>query len=193
MLQEIDKSVASKNPIARMDHTSAELVKLLRQIGPTATAEVHAIECQASSSGELPVSWEGVSVSFLEKFYADHRNEIEFLSTDAVVERIIKPKTETKILYDPEPKGRAMVEMAHGSCRGQPSFFISHAWRQTFSVSDRDWRGGFVQGMVERIPEHERPTTFFWMDIFSVQQLWHHFSRLFQLHTTPHAPCNVFF
>ena len=63
-----------------------------------------------------------------------------------------------------------MMEMAHGSCRSQPSYFISHAWRQTFSVSDRDWRGCFVQAVVEKVPEDERATTFFWMDIFSVNQ-----------------------
>ena len=63
-----------------------------------------------------------------------------------------------------------MMEMAHGSCRSQPSYFISHAWRQTFSVSDRDWRGCFVQAVVEKVPEDERATTFFWMDILSVNQ-----------------------
>ena len=169
MLQETDASEASKNAIARMDRTSAELVKLLRQ--SERTSDAYTAEREVSRTGELPVSWEGVSVSFLQRFYDEHRSDIEFLSTDAVVERIIKPKSQTN-MYDPDPTGRAMVEMAHSSYRGRPSFFISHAWRQTFSVlrPDRDWRGGFVQAMVERVPVDQRATTFFWMDIFSVNQ-----------------------
>jgi hypothetical protein len=156
--------------IARTDRTSAELVKLLRCFGETKTHEAHRIATEVSNSAELPVSWEGISVQFLENFLDDHREAVEFLSTDAVVERIIKPLSQSSLLYDPDPKGRAMIEMAHGGYKGPPKFFVSHAWRQTFSVSTLEYRGGLAQAIIHSVPETERATAHFWSDIFCVNQ-----------------------
>ena len=47
---------------------------------------------------------------------------------------------------------------------------MSHAWRQTFSVSNVKWRGGLAQALVHAVPEAARASTFFWMDIFCVNQ-----------------------
>ena len=147
-----DKHAAGK--VARLDLTSAELVKLLKQ--NKRTEEAHTVQRQASPLGTLPVSWMGVSVEFLELFVEEHMSQIEFLSTvspqmlffkivfrcisraenrclsfvtqsqDAVVERIIKPSTFSKLLFDPEPKGVALIETVHESHRGEPNFFLTH-------------------------------------------------------------------
>ena len=150
--------------LARMDRTTAELVKVLN------TEEAHTAECDMSPTNELAVSWEGVSIAFLQRFVEDHRESANFMSTDAVVERIIKPVSASKVLYDPEPKGRALIEMTHSQYKGAPTLFLSHAWRQTFSVCDRDWRGGLAQALIHAIPEEERRSTFVWADIFCVNQ-----------------------
>ena len=159
------------NHIARSDRTAAELVKLLRRSGETTTQEAHRIAVEVSGSGELPVSWEGISVEFVETFLDDHGAAVEFLSTDAVVERVIKPTSRSpSFLYDPDPKGKALIEMAHDRYKGSSSFFLSHAWRQTFSVSTSEYRGGLAQAIIHSVPECERATTYFWSDIFCVNQ-----------------------
>ena len=154
---------------ARSDRTTAELVKVLRSEGRVEDA--HEAEREMSETNELAVSWEGINISFLEKFVEENREAVNFLSTDAVVERIIKPKSASKLLYDPEPqRGQALIEMTHEQYKGTPSFFLSHAWRQTFSVCDREWRGGLAQAVIHAIPEAERRSTFVWTDIFCVNQ-----------------------
>eukprot|EP01047_Picozoa_sp_COSAG01_P009665 COSAG01_NODE_399_length_17543_cov_15.077792_18_plen_413_part_00 len=68
-------------PVARVDSTSAELVKLLKQGGTEeGRNEAHTVQREASSIGKLPVSWEGVSVAFLKRFY-----EVRALSCAALV------------------------------------------------------------------------------------------------------------
>eukprot|EP01052_Picozoa_sp_SAG31_P005411 SAG31_NODE_237_length_19590_cov_13.149915_17_plen_655_part_00 len=175
------------NHVARLDRTAAELVKMLKLGGQT--AEAHKMECLASHDGnELPVSWNGPTIDYLQQFQHKHRHELDFLSTDATVERIIKPQTANKLLGEPVPTGRALIEMVHSQCKTQPKFFLSHAWRQTFSVSTAEWRGGLVEAVVhsvrcEQCKERQtsqngncascitlRQSTGFWFDIFCVNQ-----------------------
>jgi len=159
------------NVIARLDTTSAELMKLLNDAGQPEAA--HTVERAVGASGELAISFDGVSVDFLCKFEDEHKEAINFLSTDAVTERILKPLSKSTKLYDPEPKGQAVIEMAHNHYISKPKYFISHAWRQTFSVNAGPataYRGGFVQAMLQKVPEAERSTTFIWHDIFCVNQ-----------------------
>lgn len=157
--------------VARIDRTSAELVRLLNDAGRQ--DEAHIVQLEASWSGELAVSFHGISVEFLCKFEEDHAEAVNFLSTDAVVERIIKPCSKATKLYDPDPKGQAVIEMAHDQHRGLPTFSLSHAWRQTFSVNagrPAEYRGGFMQAIQHKIPEAERSSTFVWHDVFCVNQ-----------------------
>eukprot|EP01044_Picomonas_judraskeda_P001194 COSAG03_NODE_66_length_15090_cov_6.646455_2_plen_966_part_00 len=154
---------------ARRDKTSAELVKLLNVLNRVPDA--HKIERQASPTGQLAVSWNGVSVSFLEQFAKEYRDELEFLSTDATVERIIKPRTKTTQMFDPSPKGVALIETVHNSLKGRPDFFLTHAWRQTFYVPQScPWRGGIVQAVIDSFGPADREDTHFWFDIFTVNQ-----------------------
>ena len=161
-------SPSTADAIARADRTAAELVKLLRRQGRI--QDVERVKKTVSKTGELPVSWDGVTLDFLHKFVDEHSDSVEFLSTDAVVERIVKPTSSSTMLYDPEPKGRAVVEMAHSKNRSTPSFFIRHAWRQTFSVETVEYRGGLVQALLHCVPRAEHGTTAFWCDIFCVNQ-----------------------
>jgi hypothetical protein len=154
---------------ARTDRTTAELVKLLNLDGRTQDA--HDAERAVATTNELAVSWEGVSINMWRRFAEENANAINFLSTDAVVERIVKPSSVSQLLFDPAPKGRALIEMTHAEFKGKPTFFLSHAWRQTFSVSDRPWRGGLVQAILHAVPEGRTPEdTFIWADIFCVNQ-----------------------
>ena len=139
--------------VARIDRTSAELVRLLNDAGRH--DEAHIVQLEASWSGELAVSFHGISVELLCMFEEEHAEAVNFLSTDAVVERIIKPCRKATKLYDPDPKGQAVIEMAHEQHRGLPTFFLSHAWRQTFSVNagrPAEYRGGFMQAVQHKIP-----------------------------------------
>ena len=154
---------------ARTDRTTAELVKVLNLDGRT--QEAHDAERAVATTNELAVSWEGVSINMWRRFAEENANAINFLSTDAVVERIVKPSSVSQLLFDPAPKGRALIEMTHAEFKGKPTFFLSHAWRQTFSVSDRPWRGGLVQAILHAVPEGRTPEdTFIWADIFCVNQ-----------------------
>eukprot|EP01044_Picomonas_judraskeda_P002017 COSAG03_NODE_133_length_11910_cov_3.872407_3_plen_919_part_00 len=154
---------------ARMDKTSAELVKLLNRLKRVPHA--HEIEKQASPTRQLAVSWNGVSISFLEQFAEEYRDELEFLSTDATVERIIKPRTKATQMFDPRPAGVALIETVHESLKGPPDFFLTHAWRQTFFVPQRcAWRGGIVQAVVDSVEPADRESTHFWFDVFTVNQ-----------------------
>ena len=162
-----DKQAAGA--VARLDLTSAEFVKLLKQ--QKRTDDAHTVQRQASHIGTLPVSWEGVSIEFMERFVSEHRGDTEFLSTDAVVERIVKPQTRSTVLFDPNPKGIALIESVHESHRGTPNFFLTHAWRQTFLVPDTaHWRGGLAQAIIDSCPEEQKSSTYFWFDIFTVNQ-----------------------
>lgn len=155
--------------IARRDRTSAELVRLLRRQGRTEDAR--RVQIEAGDNGQLAVSWQGISVNFLDKFVDEHRDAVEFMSTDATVERILKPSTRSGgILFPPMASGKALIEMAHHEHKGVPKFFVSHAWRQTFSVMTSDYRGGLAQAIIHSVPECERSTTHFWCDIFCVNQ-----------------------
>ena len=57
----------------------------------------------------------------------EHGDELAFLSTDAVVERLVKPRTKST--------GVALIETVPEDLRGTPGFFLTHAWRSTFHVS----------------------------------------------------------
>ena len=109
-------------------------------------------------------------MEFLCSFLEEHGATVEFLSTDAVVERIVKPKSRSVLLYDPEPKGKALIELVHPRFKGAPKFFLSHAWRQTFSVATSEYRGGLVQAIIHSVPEEQRSSVHFWADVFCVNQ-----------------------
>ena len=82
----------------------------------------------ASAGGTWHLAWgKGLSVSFLEQFVLEHGDELAFLSTDAVVERLVKPRTKST--------GVALIETVPEDLRGTPGFFLTHAWRSTFHVS----------------------------------------------------------
>ena len=168
--------------VARADRTSAELVKMLNQLGKV--AEAPAVEKAASPTKQLAVSWKGLSVSFLEQFVLEHGDELAFLSTDAVVERLVKPRTKST--------GVALIETVPEDLRGTPDFFLTHAWRSTFHVSVQhpfsvsvacfrclpfaderfvlrsqvpdtcSWRGGIMQAVIASVPESERASTHLW-------------------------------
>jgi hypothetical protein len=155
--------------VARVDKTSAEFVKMLNKL--QRVEDAHKVEREASPTGQLAVSWKGVSISFLEKFVEEYRSELEFLSTDATVERIVKPRTKTTVMFDPQPKGVALIETVHDALKGTPNFFLTHAWRQTFYVPETcGWRGGIVQAIIDSVDACDRETTYFWFDIFTVNQ-----------------------
>lgn len=193
----------SEGKVARRDRTAAALTQLLLH-SSTATGEdpattwetmerVHNVQKEALG-GDLAVSFQGVSVAFLLEFSREHNERLNFLSTDAVVERIIKPESNRasvvglgKDLQHPPP-GRAYIETLHEDWRGPPTFFLSHAWRQTFHVAGCEWRGGAIQALVQSARceacktdeqstptecqdcEQKRRTTFVWFDIFCVNQ-----------------------
>ena len=158
---------------ARADWTTAELVKLLRRTGRTEDA--HEAECAISETSELAVSWDGISVEFVRRFVEGHSEAVNFLSTDAMVERIIKPASARRLLFEPVPAGRSLIEMAHDCFKGKPKYFVSHAWRQTFSVANREWRGGLAQALLHHAYTHglDVASTHVWLDVFCVNQhLW---------------------
>ncbi|KAK3242474.1 hypothetical protein CYMTET_47839 [Cymbomonas tetramitiformis] len=151
---------------ARRDRTTAELVQLLKQQGRIEDA--HTAERDVSGCGKLPVSWEGISVSYLEGFAEENAAELRFLSTDAFVERVVKPETR-------KHGAVALIETAAcNEARGKPTFFVSHAWRQTFYVPKdapaAAWRGGLVQALVGSTSKEARGSTHFWYDVFCVNQ-----------------------
>jgi hypothetical protein len=176
--------------VARRDRTAAALVQhLLSQGSEEQTAAAHAVE-KAAFAGELAVSFQGVSVAFLSVFVEEHNTELNYLSTDAVVERVIKSESKRAAAVGPSGQGRAFIETLHEQWKGRPTFFLSHAWRQTFHVSGCQWRGGAVQAMIQsaRCPACKddpetavlplscagcadvRARTFVWFDIFCVNQ-----------------------
>ena len=176
--------------VARRDRTAGALVQLLLSQGSEEqTAAAHAVE-KAAFAGELAVSFQGVSVAFLAAFVEEHDAELNFLSTDAVVERVIKLESKRASVVGPTRQGRAFIETLHEQWKGTPTFFLSHAWRQTFHVSGCQWRGGAVQAMIQsaRCPACKddpetavlplpcaacaavRARTFVWFDIFCVNQ-----------------------
>eukprot|EP01046_Picozoa_sp_COSAG06_P053638 COSAG06_NODE_9324_length_1929_cov_1.789617_2_plen_356_part_00 len=154
--------------VARLDRTTAKLVKVLLAKDST-LAHDQEKECL----GELAVSFEGVSIEFLANFVEQHNSELNFLSTDAVVERLIKPASrrlsETYL-------GKPFIETIHDGWKGKlkqkgrKNFFLSHAWKQTFHVSGVEWRGGAVQALIDSVPKAEHASTFVWFDIFCVNQ-----------------------
>lgn len=183
--------------VARRDRTAAALVQLILRMAPeemkdAALKDAHSVEKKALG-GELAVSFEGISVAFLIGFAEEHNAELNYLSTDAVVERVIKPSSKRLAVVGPSRKGRAFIETIHERWKGKPSFFLSHAWRQTFHVRHEDcsWRGGAVQALqdlavcdtcvgVESKEDEDKRTceacrlkrenTFVWFDIFCVNQ-----------------------
>ena len=190
----------NEGAVARRDRTAAALVALILQMVPSdATADekdaalkdAHSVAKQALG-GELAVSFQGISVAFLVAFGAEHNAELNYLSTDAVVERVIKPSSKPegfgpRSFGGPGRNGRAFIETVHDHWKGKPTFFLSHAWRQTFHVSDCEWRGGAIQALEDsvvceacaRLPQRDRKcaacttmreNTFVWFDIFCVNQ-----------------------
>ena len=179
-LRAIDKRVAGSNDAGqhlekRKQIKAAEfqsicgLMRVLAKQGRA--AESHDEERKADSSGELAVSWQGVSIEFLKSLVAAHEGEFSYLSTDAVVERVIKPTTRSRRMFEEPPRGHALIEAIDPKFCGRPRFFLSHAWRTTFHVPASDkWRGGLVQAVVDSEPEQRHSSTYFWFDIFCVNQ-----------------------
>jgi hypothetical protein len=159
----------NEGKVARRDRTAAALVQLLLPASAVHDAELspedrekmmkeaHIVEKEALG-GELAVSFQGVSVAFLQKFAEEHNESLNFLSTDAVVERAIKPASEQASVIGPgkgqhhsPPPGKAFIETLHEGWKGPPTFFLSHAWRQTFHVAGCPWRGGVVQALLQSV------------------------------------------
>ena len=149
----------NEGKVARRDRTAAALVQLLlpasvqgAELSPESRTEMmqeaHRVEKDALG-GELAVSFQGVSVAFLQKFAQEHNEVLNFLSTDAVVERVIKPASKRASVIGPTGMGRAFIETLHEDWKGPPTFFLSHAWRQTFHVAGCPWRGGAVQALIQ--------------------------------------------
>jgi uncharacterized membrane protein YgcG len=122
---------------------------------------------------ELPLSFNGVSVSFLEKFIENHEKDINFLSTNATVERLIKPMTKNN------GSGRAFIEQISKKYIGSKDFnnndlttfiFISHAWIQNFNISGDIWKGGLLQSIIGNTQPNQKASTYIWLDIFSINQ-----------------------
>lgn len=88
--------------------------------------------------------------------------------------------------------GQAFIETVNDQWKGPPTYFLSHAWRQTFRVSGCEWRGGAVQSMLQSARCRQcknaaepaaamscpgcaatREETYVWFGIFCViQHLW---------------------
>ena len=163
--------------VARRDKTAAELARMMLLQGRDVT-EVRDL-VQKALYGHNPCHFEGFSVSFLERFVETHHHDIRYLSTDAVVERLIKPRTSSRWEGDPEKPGstgQSFFDRIHPDLRqdgphgaGRKMIFISHAWRQTFHCRDKR-RGGIAQAIIESVPEAKRAHTFVWMDVFCVNQ-----------------------
>ena len=176
--------------VARLDKTSAALVALILQGGSeVAHLDAYRVEKDALG-GELAVSFKGVSVEFLARFAERHDAELSFISTDATVERVIKPASKRASGFGQvDTEGRAYIETLDEKWKGPLSsgFFLSHAWRQTFHVSEVEWRGGVVQAVVHSARcgrckaselsgdgctacKEQRENTFVWFDVFCVNQ-----------------------
>jgi hypothetical protein len=137
VLEAVQAKPASWNgaKIARRDRTAAALVQvLLQQDSEEAQLLAHAVE-KSSCDGELAVSFQGLSVAFLANFAAEQDGELNYISTDAVVERVIKPSTKRAAVVGTNGQGRAFIETVNDQWKGSPTYFLSHAWRQTFHVS----------------------------------------------------------
>ena len=89
------------------------------------------------------------------------------MSTNAVVERVIKPMTMSsggsesgatrrgggKALIDTiESKHVGPKRQSPVTTKSETYFFVSHAWIQNFSVAGNEWRGGLVQAIVDSTP-----------------------------------------
>ena len=74
------------------------------------------------------MSWDGISVEFLLKFVDGNEDAANFLSTDAVVERIVKPASSglNTVLFDPEPKGKSIIESTHARYKGEFLYLPLH-------------------------------------------------------------------
>lgn len=149
---------------------------------------VHAAHNPASvdseGEGSIAVSWEGLSLDFLSRFEHENAKKLRYLSTDAVVNRSIKPATRAKIMFDPKQEegvcGMPLIETVHTSFRSaKPTFFVSHAWRQTFTIPVGDTkeaereasrRGGLVQALLNSVDKDKWEDTTMWLDIFNVNQ-----------------------
>ena len=106
---------------------------LLQQDSEEAQLLAHAVE-KSSCDGELAVSFQGLSVAFLANLAAEQDGELNYISTDAVVERVIKPSTKRAAVVGTNGQGRAFIETVNDQWKGSPTYFLSHAWRQTFHV-----------------------------------------------------------
>jgi hypothetical protein len=176
--------------VVRRDRTAAALVKLILQQKVEGVGhDAHRVEKDAFG-GELAVSFQGVAVAFLAQLVQEQDADLKYISTDAVVERVIKPASKRASVTGPSGHGRAYIETLHEEWKGRPTFFLSHAWRQTFHVSGCEWRGGAVQALIQSARcsqckensntappamecpscDAERRRTFVWFDIFCVNQ-----------------------
>ena len=157
------KEIRNHHKVAARDKTVAELASVLRQQHKHDAADA-AIKHWLQS--ELPLSFRGVSVTFLENFVQEHNQDLNWLSTNACVERLIKPKT----------KGQALIELTPHDCIGPKNakddhfIFVSHAWLQNFHISGNEWKGGLIQAIVDNTLEHLKAKTYVWLDLFSINQ-----------------------
>ena len=157
------KEIRNHHKVAARDKTVAELASVLRQQHKHDAADA-AIKHWLQS--ELPLSFRGVSVTFLENFVHEHNQDLNWLSTNACVERLIKPKT----------KGQALIELTPHDCIGPKNakddhfIFVSHAWLQNFHISGNAWKGGLIQAIVDNTLEHLKAKTYVWLDLFSINQ-----------------------
>ena len=165
---------------ARLDRTIAGFVEMLANNVDTnnsqAMQEMYGIMRGVHPNETLPVIWEGVSVSFLERFLKEYKHgELDFLSTDAFVERIVKPhtkcQTDDAMLNSHGMKGMSLVEKLQPNDLGKATYFISHAWKQTFHVPESaPWRGGLLEAIIGSTTEENKESTYFWFDAFNVNQ-----------------------
>ena len=149
---------------SRVIRTTVALAEMLRNSQPERLDEVDALLLDTNPHGTLPVAFAGVSLQFLQSFLVECGSELDFLSTDACVERVLKPRTQRTLT--------CLVDTLDPDVLGERAcFFVSHAWRQTFSVPESaPWRGGLAQALLDSTPEELWPDTFFWLDTFNVNQ-----------------------
>ena len=104
--------------IARRDRTSAALVQLiLNEQGAdhdhkVALEAAHDVEKNALG-GELAVSFQGVSIAFLAQWVQENEDDLNYKSTDAVVERVIKASSNRASIVGPDGHGRALLQGDH--------------------------------------------------------------------------------
>ena len=173
------QTIRRRHKVAARDSTVAMLASVLRELNQNDRADNsirHWLEV------ELPLSFRGVSLTFLEEFAA--KEDVNWLTTNGVIERVVKPMTrsEGKALIDmpsiinpkligPKQPKEGPDRLQSGQVQKDESyFFISHAWIQNFHVSNNPWRGGLVQGIVDSTPVHKRDSTYVWFDGFCINQ-----------------------